>query len=203
MEGLAYVYENRRLRLLVLFFTVVIFLGFPHVTVLPGLTENVFGRGAVAVSELFLASALGALLASLGVTRFGDSPKADLIYIAMAVLFGISLLALAWAPSFIAAILAMFGVGAGSGAFQTLNAAVIARDTEIAYIGRVMSLVMLAFGGFGVMALPYGYLADWAGERNALLAMGSCVVLVSAIFGALLMRERGDVARGASGPTSH
>ena len=203
MEGLAYVWENRRLRLLVLFFTVVIFLGFPHVTVLPGLTENVFGRGAVAVSELFLASALGALLASLGVTRFGDSPKADLIYIAMAVLFGISLLALAWAPSFIAAILAMFGVGAGSGAFQTLNAAVIARDTEIAYIGRVMSLVMLAFGGFGVMALPYGYLADWAGERNALLAMGSCVVLVSAIFGALLMRERGDVARGASGPTSH
>lgn len=189
-EGFGYVYANRRLRLLVGFFTVVIFMGFPHVTVLPGLTENVFGRSAAAVSELFLTSALGALIASLGVTRFGDSPRADFVYIAMALLFGVSLLALAWAPSFLAAALAMFGVGAGSGAFQSLNAAVIARESEMAYIGRVMSLVMLAFGGFGLMALPYGYLADWVGERNTLLVMGVSVLLVSAIFGTLLLRER-------------
>ena len=193
-EGLGYVYANRRLRLLVLFFTVVIFMGFPHVTVLPGLTENVFGRGPAAVTELFLAAALGALGASLGVTRFGDSPRADFVYIAMALLFGVSLLALALAPSFLAAALAMFWVGAGSGAFQSLNAAVIARDTEMAYIGRVMSLVMLAFGGFGLMALPYGYLADWVGERATLLVMGVSVLLVSAIFGTLLLRERANAS---------
>ncbi|MEE3326192.1 MAG: hypothetical protein VX252_02565, partial [Myxococcota bacterium] len=85
---------------------------------------------------------------------------------------------------------ALFGVGAGSGAFQSLNAAVIARDTEPVFIGRVMSLVMLAFGGFGLMALPYGFLADAIGERVTLLLMGVGVLAVTLIFGLLLRRER-------------
>ena len=133
---------------------------------------------------------MGALTASLAVTRFGDSPYADAIYASMAVLFGIALLGLAWSPSFFWAQVAMFGVGAGSGGFQSLNASVIARETELPYIGRVMSLVMLAFGGFGLMALPYGYLADWIGERNTVVVMGCSVLLVAAVFRVLLVRER-------------
>jgi len=189
-DGVGYVYGKRRLRLLVGLFTLVIFLGFPHVTILPGLAENVFERDAAAVTELFFVSAAGALVASLWVTRFGDSSHADVIYIGMALLFGFSLLGLAFAPGFRWAELAMFGIGAGSGGFQSLNGAVIARDTDPAYIGRVMSLVMLAFGGFGLMALPYGYLADWIGERSSLLIMGSLVLLVTALFSVLLTRER-------------
>ena len=108
----------------------------------------------------------------------------------MAILFGISLVGLAWAPTFLWAEVALFGIGAGSGAFQSLNAAVIARDTEPAFIGRVMSLVMLAFGGFGLMALPYGFLADAIGERVTLLLMGIGVLVATVIFGWLLRRER-------------
>jgi predicted MFS family arabinose efflux permease len=171
-------------------FVFVIFLGFPHITVLPGLTENVFERTATEVSELFFISALGALVASLWVTRFGDSPKADAVYLGMALLFGVSLIGLAWAPTFLWAEVALFGVGAGSGAFQSLNAAVIARDTEPIYIGRVMSLVMLAFGGFGLMALPYGFMADAIGERLTLLLMGIGVLTATLIFGLLLRHER-------------
>ncbi|MCH2173202.1 MFS transporter [Myxococcota bacterium] len=191
-EGLSYVFSHKRLRLLVLFFTISIFMGFPHVTVLPGLAENALGGTAVDISELFLASAVGALAASLAVTRFGDSPHADIIYTGMAGLFGVSLLGLAWSPSFFWAQLSMFGVGAGSGGFQALNASVIARETALPYIGRVMSLVMLAFGGFGLMALPYGYLADWAGERNTIVVMGCSVLLVTAVFRFLLVRESAD-----------
>ena len=189
-EGIGYVYRQKRLRLLVVLFTIVIFLGFPHITVLPGLTENVFERTATDVTELYLVSAVGALVASFWVTRFGDSPRADAVYLAMAILFGISLVGLAWAPTFLWAEVALFGIGAGSGAFQSLNAAVIARDTEPAFIGRVMSLVMLAFGGFGLMALPYGFLADAIGERVTLLLMGIGVLVATVIFGWLLRQER-------------
>ncbi|MEE3325959.1 MAG: MFS transporter [Myxococcota bacterium] len=199
-DGLGYVYRKKRLRLLVILFTFVIFLGFPHITVLPGLTENVFERTATEVSELFFVSAIGALAASFWVTRFGDSPKADGIYLGMAFLFGISLVGLAWAPTFLWAEVALFGVGAGSGGFQSLNAAVIARDTEPAFIGRVMSLVMLAFGGFGLMALPYGFLADAIGERISLLLMGVGVLVVTLIFGFLLRQER--LSREALNPQS-
>ena len=199
-DGLAYAYRKKRLRLLLMLFVFVIFLGFPHITVLPGLTENVFERTATEVSELFLVSALGALVASLWVTRFGDSPRADAVYLAMALLFGVSLIGLSWAPSFFWAEVALFGVGAGSGAFQSLNAAVIARDTEPNYIGRVMSLVMLAFGGFGLMALPYGFMADAIGERSTLLCMGIGVLAATCFFGLLLRIER--VSREAPTPKS-
>ena len=187
-DGLAYVWGHRRLRILVLFFALVIFTGFPHVTVLPGLVENVFQRTAAEVSSLFLASAAGALAASVWVVRFGDSSRAHVVYATMAAFFGVSLLGLGWAPDYTWALVAMFGVGVGSGGFQSLNAAVIARETEVNYIGRVMSLALLAFAGFGVMALPYGILADRIGERGALFTMGAAVSVFTVYFSVQLVR---------------
>ncbi len=83
----------------------------------------------------------------------------------------------------------MFGVGAGSGGFQTLNGAVIARETEPSYMGRVMSLVILAFAGFGLMALPFGALADWIGEAQTLFVMGALVLGLCAVLGTALARQ--------------
>ena len=189
VDGLGYVWTNPRLRLLVLFFALVIFAGFPHVTVLPGLAENVLQRTAAEVSELFLASAAGALVGSVWVVRFGDSEHADLVYACMAAIFGVSLLGVSFAPTYTLVLCGMFGVGLGSGGFQALNGAVIARETEPHYIGRVMSLALLAFAGFGLMALPYGILADSIGERLALATMGGVVFMTTLIFSVLLIRE--------------
>jgi MFS family permease len=182
VEGLSYVWGQRRLRILVLFFATVIFAGFPHVSILPGLAENVFGRSAAEASELYVASAVGALSASVWVVRYGDSRHAHFVYACMALLFGLSLLGTAWAPNYPSVLIGMFGVGVGSGGFQSLNGAVIARETEAPFIGRVMSLALLAFAGFGLMAFPYGVLADWAGERITLAVMGSVVLALTAFF---------------------
>ena len=141
-----------------------------------------------------MASAVGALFSSVSVARFGDSSHAYVIYTSLGCLFGVSLVGVAFAPSLVWVMVAMFGVGAGSGGFQTLNAAVIARETEPAYMGRVMSLVILAFAGFGLMALPYGVLADWMGERNTLIAMGAVVLALCAVLGSALGRERARAA---------
>ena len=188
-DGVRYVVHHRRLLLLMSFFVTVILAGFPHVTVLPGLIENVLGRPASEVSQLFVSSAVGALLASIGVARFGDSPRAHVIYTGLGCLFGTSLVAVSLAPSLPWVMAGMFGVGAGSGGFQTLNGAVIAREIEPEYMGRVMSLVILAFAGFGLMALPYGVLADRIGERQTLLTMGCVVLGLCTVLGAALARE--------------
>jgi MFS family permease len=188
VDGFSYVWNHKRLRLLVSFFILVIFAGFPHVSILPGLVENVFGRTAAEVSELFVAAALGALAASLWVVRFGDAPSAHKVYAFMAGLFGVSLVAVGWAPEYSWALAGMFGVGAASGGFQTLNGAVIARETEPHYIGRVMSLALLAFAGFGLMALPYGMLADHVGERLTFMVMGVIVLVLAVFFSVQLVR---------------
>ncbi len=180
-DGVRYVWREPKLRVLVIYFIATITIGFPHVTVLPGLVENQLGHGVESISVLYLASAAGALTASLSVAGYADSERALSIYIGLGFLFGVSLLGLAAVPNFGFAIVAMFFVGVGSGGFQSLSAAVIVREANPVYIGRVMSLTMLAFGFFGLMALPVGFLADAVGERTALATtgVGVCVLIAA------------------------
>ncbi len=184
--GLRYVRAQRRLRLMLIFFVSVIMIGYPYVTVLPGLLEHALGRDAHGVGTLYGVSAVGALTASLGVARFADSRHALWIYTTMALGFGVALLGLALAPNYLVALVAMFAIGAGSGGFQSLNAAVIVRETDTTFFGRVTSLSALAFAGFGLMGLPIGWLADTLGERGALGLMGTAVCLTSLVLGSRL-----------------
>jgi MFS family permease len=184
--GLRYAGGHPRLRLLLAFFVSVIMVGYPYVTVLPGLLEHALGLEAHDVATLFGVSAVGALAASLATARFADSAHAQRLYIAMALLFGASLFALALAPSYGAAVAAMLAIGAGSGGFQSLNGAVIVRETEPAFFGRVSSLTTLAFAGFGLMGLPIGLVADAIGERGALASMAAVVCALALGLGARL-----------------
>lgn len=202
MIGLRYVAHTPRLRTILVFYTLVIMLGFPHITVLPGLVENQLGRDASEVPKLFTASALGAVAAALAAARIADSPRAPLYFVGAGALFGASLLGLGEVPSFEWAMVAMFGIGAGSGGFQALGAASAAHASDPAFIGRVLSLTMLAFAGFGIVGLPIGWLADQVGERQTMLGMGTTVlvlVVVLALRPAVAAEPRGETPQaGAS-----
>jgi DHA3 family macrolide efflux protein-like MFS transporter len=194
VDGARYVWTHPRLRVLVLFFISVIMLGFPYVTVLPGLVENELGRDAGAISGLFLAGAVGGLGASLVVARVADSRFAQPLFVAMAAVFAAGLMLLSVVPTYRVAVVAMFCAGMGMGGFQSLNGAVIVRTSEPAYFGRVFSLTMLAFAGFGLIGLPIGLLADALGERVALRGMGIAVGIVAmaaAVWMRRVLREEG------------
>jgi len=188
VDGLRYAWQAPRLRLLLIFFVTVMLIGFPHVTLIPGLLENQLGRPSQDITRYALASALGALTTAVTVARFADSPSATRIYGAMALGFGIALAGLAAAPSFGAGLAAMVLVGASSGGFHALNGAVVAHETETPYMGRVMSLTFLAFAAFSLSALPIGMLADAFGERWVLFGMGISVFGVAAWLSVLVAR---------------
>lgn len=192
-DGLRYVRGHGQLAAVLGFFVAVMMLGFPYVTLLPGLVANAFGRPADEISFLYFVSALGALGASLGIARFADRPEAARWFAGMAVGFAASLALLAWSPGFAVAAAAMFAIGVTSGGFQTLNGAVVVRVCDPAFIGRVMSLSLLAFAGFGLMGLPIGALADAVGERAALACMAIGVAGLCAILGRRVIRT-GPVA---------
>jgi MFS family permease len=180
-DGLRYVWTHPRLRVLVLFFVAVVMTGFPYVTVLPGLVENELGRDADAISALYLVSATGGLGMSLVAARIAHTRLAQPLFVATALIFATALAWLSGVPSYAVAPAAMFFVGMGFGGFQSLNGAVIVRACEPAYFGRVFSLTMLAFAGFGLMGLPIGLLADLLGERGVLRVMAVGVATVCAI----------------------
>jgi len=187
-DGLRYVGSHRRLRLLVLYFVAVIMTGFSYITVLPGLVEHALDRSAEAVPPLFFTSALGGLSVTLATARLADSRRALPLFVAMPFVFAAGLLGLSVAPSYAAGIATMFVVGMGFGGFQTLNAAVIVRATEPAYLGRVFSLSMLAFAGVSLMSLPVGILADTIGERATLAALSGVVLAIALAVGFQLRR---------------
>lgn len=200
-DGFAYVAREARLRVLVLYFVTVMMVGFPYVTVLPGFVENELGRESTTISLLLSATAGGALLASTIVASLADSPRAILYYSGAALLFSASLLFTAAAPGVAAATVGMVVVGVGSGAFQTLNGAVIIRESDPRYFGRVMSLTFLAFAGFGLMGLPIGFFADAYGERVTLALMGVVVAALVVLMTAILLRlpAQRTVPAGAPG----
>jgi MFS family permease len=129
-------------------------------------------------------------LTSVLVARKADSSSAVPIFVLMGFGFGVSLLVLAWVPNFPAAVAAMLLLGVTTGGFQTLSGAVVIRETEPVFVGRVMSLTMMAFGGFGLMALPVGLLGDQIGERATLTVLGVLVVAVVLSLRLVLVRHR-------------
>jgi MFS family permease len=174
-DGLRYVRGHERLGTLMLLYTLVVIVGFPHVTILPGFVEHQLGRSSHDSSILFGVSAFGSTLASLAVAARADSPRAPRLLVQLALAFGVSLIVVSLAPGFVSMALLMLVVGLFSGGFQTLGGAVMVRQTEPRYVGRVMSLSMLSFAGFGLMGLPIGFLADALGERVTLAALGIVV----------------------------
>jgi MFS family permease len=177
VAGMTYVRQNAPLRATLLMFVMSVMFGFPHVTLLPGVVAHVLHADTKQVSVLFGVSAAGGLVASLVVARLAASPNALAIYRASGIGFGLSLALLWTAHSLPVAAAVMLLIGLTSGSFMTLNGTVLLRFTDPRYMGRVMSLAMLAFGGFGLLALPFGLLADKVGEGPTLGLMGAGVVL--------------------------
>ncbi|MCC7363792.1 MAG: MFS transporter [Dehalococcoidia bacterium] len=197
--GMRYVWQIPRLRLFVLSYVVVIMCGFPYVAVLPGLLENELGQDEGALTIVYTATAAGGLVASLAVASLADSKLASIVYPAMALLFGVTLIATGLSPNYLAVIIVMFVLGIGSGGFQTLNGALVAQASDPEYFGRVLSLTFLAFAAFGLIALPVGLAADHWGERSVLVAMGAIVSGAMVLF-AIAAARVSNKTEGAVAP---
>jgi MFS family permease len=184
-EGIAYVGSEPKLRFLATIFILVVLIGFPFQTILPGLLEHELGRPARTVGFMLGVSAIGGFASGIALAGLAGSRFAMGLQLALGLTFGASLIGLAIAPTFELALVAVFVMGLGSGGFQMLNQSQLMTTTAPAFHGRVMSLQMLAWGGMGLIAFPLGIVADSQGERAVLAGMGVAVsaVVVLAIVG--------------------
>ncbi|MCZ7576767.1 MAG: MFS transporter [Dehalococcoidia bacterium] len=179
--GVTHMRDRPRLMLLALSFIGVIMAGFSYFVILPGFLENQLGRKTEDMAFLLGISAISGFAVTIFLAGFAGSKHAWTLMMAGGVVLGGSLWLLAIAPTFTAALGAMFLMGAGSSAFQLINNALVMKEADPAYHGRVMSVTMLAWGANSLVAYPFGTLADRIGERETLLAMGSGVVLVTLV----------------------
>lgn len=195
-NGVRYVMADPPLRRLIVSSFFVIMFGFNYVAFIPALVKDVFELSDGYVGLLMSGSAIGAIAVSFSLARHADGPHARRLMIISGVCFGAGVVALAVAPAFALAVLAVSFVGAGAAGYQSLSNTIALSMTEDSHQGRVQSLLMLSFAGFGIAALPLGLLAEAIGLRYAMGLMG--VVAVSASVAYVLFERGGGNERTTS-----
>jgi len=173
-DGINYVRRRPELTRLLTIGILVVMFGFPHVTFLPGLIQDIYELDAWALGVLTGSAAIGAVSSSLFLANVATKRLTSLQFRA-GLTFAIALAIFAAVPNYWGGVVIMVAVGAASSAYQAVNNSQALVIADVEYHGRVQSLLMLAFSGFGLMALPMGLLADQYGIRETMVLMAVLV----------------------------
>ena len=191
--GYRHIVGRPRLRLAVLVFIGLTITAYSYQVVFPGLLENELGVDPEkGLGPLFIISAVAGLLATVLLAASASGRHAWKVMLATAVLLGLGTTATAAAPNYLALAILMVPVGVAMSAFQMLNNALVMRESEPAFFGRVMSITMLAWGLNSLAGLPFGMLADSIGERGSLVVMGVLATVVAGAAAAVYAPLRGE-----------
>lgn len=163
--------------------------GLPYMAFLPAVAGDLFALGSTGYGVLSATSAAGAVVVGTVLARRWIRGRETSVLIAGGGMVGVGLLGLALAPTFPLAVAALFMIGGAMLAFQTANQSLLITLSALEYRGRVQGLLHLSLGGFGIVALPLGVLADTVGLRWTLAGMGAASVVIVLLF-ALLQRAR-------------
>jgi MFS family permease len=196
-DSVRYVWQHRPIGLLLIVSFVVVMVGFPFIAFLPRFATDDLDVGSAGYGFLAAASAVGAVALSMFIAGRSRGSAAWRIQSVTGIAFGIGLVVLAVAPSFVAAVVAVAGVGAASAGFQAMNNSLVLALSDLEYHGRVQSLMMLSFSGFGMAALPLGVVADAIGLRETIALMGAAVVLAMGTYLFVAERHRQRVGDAA------
>ncbi len=198
-DGFRHIVGRPRLRLLVLSFIGITVTAFSSQVVFPGLLENELGIDPEqGLGPVYVVSAIAGLIATVLLAAAASGGHAWRLMLISGVALGVGTTATAFVPSYLALVILMIPVGVAMSAFQLLNNALVMRESEPAFYGRVMSLTMIAWGLNSLAGLPFGMLADSAGERESLVVMGVLATVVAVgvmlIFARLREQESRDLS---------
>lgn len=194
VDAVQYLRRNPDVGAIAVLTVAVVMVGFPYLTFLPTLADERFDVGALGYGVMSGAAGLGAALAGTFDTLRNRGLRPRRTIVLSAVGFGGAVGLLGLAPSYPLALVAVVAVGGGGLLFQTSTQALMLRLSPLEYHGRLQSMVILGFSGFGLAALPLGVLADAFSLGAVFVGMGTVVI---ACAGAFTLQWRASVrARG-------
>ena len=205
-EGFVYVGENRVL-LWVTGLAIILFVfGFPYQQVfVPLLAKETLDLGDSGVGFLAGATGIGAFVGSIVVAAKSSVRRPGLQLIINMLVFGAALVAISLQETVIltAALLAV--AGSMTVTYMAFTNSILLTNSDPEMHGRVMSLLSLDRGLIPVGAILAGTLVSAFGVRPGLFAMGSAVLVVSAlalvVAGPKLASIRGgEMHTGRHGP---
>jgi MFS family permease len=191
VDAVRYVRIHRELSLIALTTIGVVVIGFPYLIFLPALADDRYHVGAGGYGVMAGVAGLGAVLAGvIAPRRPWMNGRPWRVIGGSGTLLGVALLALALSETYWLALVILLAVGGAGLIFQTSSQALMLALSDLEYHGRMQSMVVLGFSGFGLAALPLGLLADATSLRLTLLAMGALVLTVTGCYTLTRVRHR-------------
>jgi MFS family permease len=193
-DAYEYVRSRRALGLVAMTTIGVVVIGFPYMTFLPILADERYDVGAGGYGVMSGVAGLGAVIAGLIVPRgrwMLQRPWATVA--ASGTALGLALMGLALALTYPLALVALLAIGASGLVFQTTTQSLMLTLSDVDYHGRMQSMVVLGFSGFGLAALPLGILADAITLELTLALMGAVVLGVTGAFAMRRVRHRREL----------
>ncbi|HEX5616293.1 MAG TPA: MFS transporter [Acidimicrobiia bacterium] len=203
-EGYRYVWSTPELRTLLLMMATIGTLAFNFHVILPLLATRELGAGAGAFGGLTSVLGAGAVIGGLSTATLTSISYRRLLWLAG--LLGVSILAVAVAPTLPLVVVTLFVMGVAAFAFIATANATLQLTATAEMRGRVMALYAIAFLGTTPIGSPLvGWIAEQFGPRVALAVGGVATLVATDLARRALRRHRraeradaGDAAVGAS-----
>ena len=202
IDGVRYVRARPRLRRLVVSSFLVIMFGFNYVAFVPALVKGEFGLGDGWVGLMMSASSIGAVFVAVPLAGRADGAGVWRLMVVSGVVFGAGVIVFGLAPVFFLAFAVIVFVGAGTTGYQSMSNSIALNMTDDTHQGRVQSLMMLSFAGFGIAAAPLGLLAEVIGLRSAIVLMGAVTLTTVTVYAALERDVQVEIEQGVLVPSS-
>jgi len=174
---------------------VIIMFGFNYIAFIPALVKGTYDLTDGWVGLMMSASSVGAVLVAIPLAVRADGPGAWRLMVVSGAVFGGGVIALGFSSQFFVAFVVVAVVGAGTTGYQSLSNTLALNMTEESHHGRVQSLMMLSFAGFGIAAAPLGLLAEWIGLRPAIVLMGVASLSAVVVYALLERRMEHEIGR--------
>lgn len=189
-DGVRYARGHPLLNMLILTSFVMVMVGWPYIAFLPAASIELFDAGKSGYGLMNAVSAAAALAVTFWIAGRARPNQAWTIQAVAGVAMGVGLLGIAVSPSLGTCLVALLLVGGAASAYQAMNNTIVLTLADLEYHGRVQSLLMLSFSGFGLAALPLGALADAVGLRPTFTGMGIVCLITMAVYIAAQRRHR-------------
>jgi MFS family permease len=185
--GLKYARRVPELWIPLVMMTIVGTLAFNFQVVMPLLVKRTYDGTDATFTILFSVISIGSLIGALSTARRKEITVRHIIVASTA--FGVTMLAMALAPSLAAAFPIGIAVGWASISFLTASTAIVQVRSDPAMRGRVLALQAIVFLGSTPIGGPIvGVVSQLWGPRSG-IALGGFACLAAAAFGVIAMRR--------------